>query len=60
MCMCMCICDELFFSERASYHEYIIDELADNFEVVFYSQQATQKVTEPKLQLLTGAKLQCE
>ena len=34
-----------YLSEMASYHEYTVDELTDNFKVVFYSQQATQKVT---------------
>ena len=49
-----------YFSERASYHEYTVDKLTEKFEVVFYSQQATQKVSEPNLQLLTGTELQCK
>ena len=50
----------IYFSERASYHECTVDKLNEKFKVVFYSQQATQKVTEPNLQLLTGTKLQCK
>ena len=38
--VCACVSVMNYLSERASYHEYIVDELTDNIKVVFYSQQA--------------------